>query len=124
MRDIMMESNLEDFNYPRTKYLSIWFAKARVFLGFEENDLKFATHMSAENKENGVSESDSEYCSVQYYDVFPKVTFPIDRIKTALNCVRLRSDRKEGVVSKRSASRSFWSGTGGKHSKTRSYRVS
>lgn len=88
--DIMVESDLKECNYPRTKYVPICFAKIRVLLKFKKDKWKFAAYINDDNGEDGISASDSEYCFVQYYGVFPRKTFRIVQIERAPNCVRLR----------------------------------
>lgn len=94
------EAEVEDLNYPHSKYIHTRFAKAIAFLKFKSGWLKFTTHGSDIASEDYGKETVSEYFFLRYYDVFPRKSFAIDIIDKAFNCVRLCWDREEEMTGK------------------------
>lgn len=69
IEDVMVEAEPEDLDYPHNDKMPIRFAKAKVFLRFESDDSKVRMNRGDIASEDYVTETDSEFCFVQYYDV-------------------------------------------------------
>lgn len=107
MDDVIVKAEVENLNYPQTKYIAIWFTKVRVFLKLESGSLKCRPHGSDIAIKNYATETVREHCFVQYYGFLQRESFAIDRIDKYVNFVRLQSDREERVTDKLSVSKAF-----------------